>query len=64
MTIAAPGISCSGSGGATCSGSGSAVGTAGTGALNVLSGYTLTLPPASSVVIAIPITYSANPGNY
>ena len=64
LTIAAPGISCAGSGGATCSGSGSAVGTAGTAALNVLSGYTLTLPPGSSLVISMPITFSANVGNY
>lgn len=64
MTIVAPGIRCVPGVGATCVGSGSPAGTAGTGALNVLSGLSLILPPGGTATITIPVLYSGNPADY
>ncbi len=64
LTIAAPGIACTGSGGAACAGSGSPVGTAGTGALNILAGLSLTLPPGGRITITVPVTFGSTPSGY
>lgn len=64
LTIGPTAITCTGTGGAACSGSGSTVGTAGTGALNVLSGYTLTIPASGQITITIPVQFSSNVSDY